>query len=266
MGEVFYGSDAAFERLIRQVNAMRRMLVVALVSGLLFGVSPVFAQRAGHSGGGVSGGHVGGGFSSGPARSSFGSGSFGRSFASGSFASAPRFTSTAPVRSITPFGGLSAARRPDNRYRYRSPYRGSGFYGAPFVNSWEVLPWDLGYPDFTGNGDDSADAEQQPETPYVAAPDDGYRPEYGEPGYGQPDYQDAPSMVSTTDTAEPQLTLIFNDGHRETIRNYALTRNTVIVMDRAAAGYQQKIPLSELNLPATEQAAQQAGLDFSPPV
>jgi hypothetical protein len=36
-------------------------------------------------------------------------------------------------------------------------------------------------------------------------------------------------------------------------------------MDRAAAGYQQKIPLSALNLPATEQAAQQAGLDFTPP-
>jgi hypothetical protein len=242
---------------------MRRMLVVAFLSVLLVGFSPVFAQHAGHSSGGF-GGHVGGGFSSGPSRSSFGSGSFGRSFASGSFASTPRFTSTAPVRSITPFGGLSA-RQPDNRYRYRSPYRGSGFYGSPYVNSWEVLPWDLGYPDFTGYGDDSADAEQQPEVPYVAAPDDGYRPEYGEPGYGQPEYQDAPSMVSTTDTAEPQLTLIFNDGHRETIRNYALTRDTVIVMDRAAAGYQQKIPLSALNLPATEQAAQQAGLDFTPP-
>jgi len=245
---------------------MRQMLVVALVSGLLFGVSPAFAQRTGHSGGGFSGGgHFGGSFGGGH---SFSGGSVGRSFAPGSFASTGRFTSTAPARSIAPFGGLSAARRPDERYRYRSPYRGYGAYGAPYyyANSWELLPWDLGYPDFTGNGDDSANAEQQPETPYVAAPDDGYRQEYGEPGYGQPESQDAPSMVSTTDTAEPQLTLIFNDGHRETIRNYALTRNTVIVMDRAAAGYQQRISLSELNLPATEEAAQQAGLDFTPPV
>ena len=254
---------------------MRRMWAVALVSTSLVAFSPAFAQHAGHAGGGFSGGgHIGGSFSGGhsfsggfSSGSSFRSGSFGRSFASGSFASAPRFTSTAPVRSVTPFGALSAERRGDGRrdYRYRSPYRGYGFYGAPYVNSWEVLPWDLGYPDFTGYDDDSGDVAQQPEVPYVAAPDDGYRPEYGAPEYGQPEYQDAPSAVSTTDTAEPQLTLIFNDGHRQTIRNYAVTRDAVIVMDRAASGYQQKIPLSELNVEATEQAAQQAGLDFSPP-
>ncbi len=242
---------------------MRRMMSVAFFSALLVGSSPAFAQHPGHSsGGGFSSGagHINSGFSSGSFAHSY-SGNAGSSFRSGSFASAPRFTSTAPVRSITPFGGLSAARRPDGRSRYRSPYRGSGFYGAPYLNSWELLPWDLGYPDFAGYGDDSGDVAQQPAVPYVEAPDDGYRPEYGE----QPDYQDAPSMVSTTDTAEPQLTLIFNDGHRQTIRNYALTRDAVIVMDRAAAGYQQKIPLSSLNLEATEQAAQQAGLDFSPP-
>jgi len=265
---------------------MRRMWAVALVSASLVAFSPAFAQHPGHAGGGFSGGgHFGGSFSGGhsygggfSSGSSFRSGSFGRSFASGSFASAPRFTSTAPVRSVTPFGGLSAERRgrgdgwngPGDRldhgaHRYRSPYRGYGFYGAPYVNSWEVLPWDLGYPDFTGYQEDNGDVAEQPETPYVAAPDDDYRPEYGAPEYGQPEYQDAPSAVSTADTAEPQLTLIFNDGHRQTIRNYAVTRDAVIVMDRAAAGYQQKIPLSELNVEATEQAAQQAGLDFSPP-
>lgn len=237
---------------------MRRMLAVALVSALLFGVSPVFAQHAGHSGGGFSGGghSFGGGVSSGSFGRSFSGGS---SFRSGSFASAPQFTSTAPARSITPFGGNSARRPYDGRDRYRSPYRG---YGLPYyANSWEVLPWDLGYPDSGGYYDDSGDVAQQPQPPYVAAPDEGYRPEYGE----QPQYQEAPSMVSTTDSAEPQLTLIFNDGHRQTIRNYAVTRDAVIVMDRAAAGYQQKIPLSSLNLEATEAAAQQAGLDFSPP-
>lgn len=249
---------------------MRRMLPVAFLSALLIPLSPAFAQQghssglsSGHSGG-FSGGHSVGGFSSGSFARSWSGGLGSSTFRSGAFASAPQFTSTAPVRSITPFGGLSAARRPDNRSRYRSPYRG---YGVPYyANSWEVLPWDLGYPDFTGYSDNnSAEAAGQQPSSDVAAPDDGYRPEYGEPGYGPPEYQDAPSMVSTTDTAEPQLTLVFNDGHRQTIRNYALTRNEVIVMDRAAAGYQQRIPLSSLNLDATEKAAQQAGLDFSPP-
>ena len=65
--------------------------------------------------------------------------------------------------------------------------------------------------------------------------------------------------------AEPQLMLIFNDGHQEGIHNYVLTSSAVIVLDQAASGRQQRVPLTSLNLPATEQAAQQAGLDFTPP-
>jgi hypothetical protein len=36
-------------------------------------------------------------------------------------------------------------------------------------------------------------------------------------------------------------------------------------MDDAASGREPRISLSELDLPATEQAARQNGLDFSPP-
>jgi hypothetical protein len=36
-------------------------------------------------------------------------------------------------------------------------------------------------------------------------------------------------------------------------------------MDAAASGQVSRIALSELNLPATEQAARKDGLDFSPP-
>jgi hypothetical protein len=61
------------------------------------------------------------------------------------------------------------------------------------------------------------------------------------------------------------LTLVFNDGHRESIRNYVLTSSSVIVLDQAASGHQQRIPLATLDLNATEEAAQQAGLDFTPP-
>ena len=63
--------------------------------------------------------------------------------------------------------------------------------------------------------------------------------------------------------AEPQLTLIFQDGHTQTIRNYVMTPSTVIVIDEAASGRELRIPLSELNLQATERAAQQAGLDLA---
>jgi hypothetical protein len=264
---------------------MRRMLAVAFLSALLVTVSPAFAQR-----GGMSGGHAGGGFSGGRAGGfgghSFGggisSGSFGRSsgFASRSFATAPRFTSTAPTRAFAtpnrlPYG-ISADRRDGRRdYRYRSPYRGYG-YGYPYANSWALLPWDIGYPDFTGYGDyddSGSDMAQQPAAS-VAPPDDGYRQDYAGPGYAEPGpddrgygpgYQDPQQAGAEAVAPEPQMTLIFNDGHTQAIRNYVLTSNSVIVLDQAASGYQQRIPLASLNLSATEQAAQQAGLDFSPP-
>jgi hypothetical protein len=247
---------------------MRRMFAVAFLSVLLMTVSPAFAQRGGHAGG-FSVGHVGGSSFGGH---SFGgglsSGSFGRSsgFAPHSFAGAPQFTSTAPSRAFvpgyrTPYGGVTAARRPDGRgdYRYRSPYRGYGAYPY-YGNSWALLPWDIGYPDFTGyNGYDSGEAAQQPAVS-VAPADDGYRQNYVESGY-----QEAPNIAPDSIAAEPQLTLIFNDGHQQGIHNYVLTADAVIVLDQAASGRQQRIPLASLNLPATEQAAQQAGLDFTPP-
>jgi hypothetical protein len=247
---------------------MRRMFSVALVSALFVALPLAYAQRGGHSGG-FSGGHAGGSVGRGFGSGFSGSGFAGRSsgFASHSYGSASRFTSTAPARSFapgyrSPYGGPTVARRTDGRggFHYRPPYRGYGGYPY-YANSWELLPWDLGYPDFAGYGYDNSgsDAAQQPAAT-VAPPDDGYRPDYGEPAY-----QDSPSTVANSAAAEPELTLIFNDGHREAIHNYALTGDTVIVMDQAASGRQQRIPLESLNLPATEQAAQQAGLDFSPP-
>jgi hypothetical protein len=129
-----------------------------------------------------------------------------------------------------------------------------------------LLPWDLGYPDFTDYGDDSGTYQQldqsEPQAPYAAPPDEGYRQDYAPSPHG---IAAAPSTPATPATPQPQLTLVFQDGHTQKIRNYMLTRSTVIVMDQAASGREPRIPLSDLNLPATERAAQQAGLDFSPP-
>jgi hypothetical protein len=245
---------------------MRRIFSVASISVLLVILPPAFGQRAAAHAGGFSSGHVsashsfGGGFSVSFARSS--------GFASRSFATAPRVTSTAPNRAFSPAYripyGSSASRGAGNRNgsRYRSPYRGYGAYGGYpyYANSWELLPRDLGYPDFTGDSYDSgSDPAQQPASS-LAPLDDGYRQ-----GYGEPPYQNSAAVSSAPIAPEPQLTLIFNDGHQQAIRNYVLTPDTVIVLDQAASGYQQRVPLASLNLPATEQAAQQAGLDFSPP-
>jgi len=266
---------------------MRRVVSVAFLSASLAILPSAFSQRTGHSAG-FSGGHSGG-FSHGPIGGGtvghfgggFAGGSFSRSpgFAPRTFATAPNFVSTAPNHAFVPGYRVPVAASPawrddgrgdhgrDRDFHYRPPYRGYGYGGYPYAvaNSWELLPWDIGYPDYSGYDDSGFDA-QPPSSASVAAPDDGYRPDYegtAEQAYAYPPPPDEP--VTTAVTPEPELTLIFSDGHHESIHNYVLTSDSVIVLDQAASGRQQRIPLASLDLPATEQAAQQAGLDFTPP-
>ena len=168
----------------------------------------------------------------------------------------------------------------DRDFHYRSPYRGDGFgigvYPYLYANSWELLPGDLGYPGFTDDNsgynspsgyDTQSAGNQQSPAGVAPVPADGYRPDYAGPADQPYSYAPAPAAPSASSSVapEPALLLIFNDGHQQAIHNYVLTSEAVIVLDEAAAGRQQRIPLSALNVTATEQAAQQAGLDFSPP-
>lgn len=269
---------------------MRLIVPVALLSALL-AVPAAFAQHPAGRSGSFSGGHMGassGRSFSGPSGHSFGGPGRMPSFPMRSFTSAPRMSFNAPNRAFAPQSswrggndgrGWGDRGGHDRGGRYRSPYRGYGYgYGAypyAYANSWELLPWDLGYPDFTGEDEqDNSDTAAQQQPAAEAPPADGdYRPQYGQPDEGPsyeayapppPDYYGRPASTAPL-APEPQLTLIFRDGHQESIQNYALTPHSVIVMDQPVAGRQQRIPLADLNLPATEQAAQQAGLDFSPP-
>lgn len=261
---------------------MRRVLPVAILGALLIVAPSAVAQHvgAGHSVG-FSGGHTGG--FSGTFHSGFsGSRSFGgfSGFGPRGFGPAPRITWPAPKPRLVPrSGAYSAYHHPYGEPRqawdrgdgdhHRPPYhRGYGYaryggYPYGYVNSWELLPWDLGYPDFTGYDEEtgienqpSAEEQPPPSQGYAAPSEEGYRPDYA-PRQASP----SPAPVQP----EPQLTLIFRDGHTQVIRNYMITPSDVIVMDDARSGREPQIPLSDLNLPATKKAAQQAGLDFTPP-
>lgn len=211
-------------------------------------------------------------------------------FAPHTFAPAPNFASSAPRSTYVPgkrlpFGGSasewhSGDHRDHDRdhdhdrnrnFRYGSPYQGLGYGGYPylFANSWELLPGDVDATDFGTYGDDSgSEAEQQQPTAAVAPPSDGYRPEYTGSPEPTAEYAPPPAVEEQPPASvarEPALTLIFSDGHREDIHNYVLTSDAVIVLDEAASGRQKRIPLSSLDLSATQQAAQQQGLDFTPP-
>jgi hypothetical protein len=268
-------------RIISVATSKLRLAGLLALAGCLSLAPVALAQRGGGHGGGFGGGHAGGfsgGFSGGHSFGGGFSGSFGRSSSFGSFSGprgysyAPRMTWPAPARSFAtparPGYGMADRSRYGGygRGRYRSPYRGFGYgYGYP-GNSWGLLPWELGYPDFYGYGDNSWVGQPDSGAPeqdsgYADAPQDDYRAPYGE-GVGP-----GPTMASAAAPIadEPALTLIFNDGRQQSIRNYALTSNYLLVLDDAGSGRQQRIPLSDLNLPATERAAQSAGVDFTPP-
>ncbi len=258
---------------------------------------------SGHPAGGFGGGHVAGG-TMGHVGGGFVGGSYVRppgfvwspgfvrspGFAPRTLTPAPNFASSAPRGAYVPGkrlpygtspGGWSSGNRRDHgrdrdrdrnrNFHYGSPYQGLGYGGYPYLyaNSWELLPGDVDANDFGTYGDDSgSETEQQQPTASVLPPGDGYRPEYT--GSAEPPAEYAPQPAAEEQppasiAREPALTLIFSDGHREDIHNYVLTSDAVIVLDEAASGRQRRIPLSSLDLGATQQTAQQEGLDFTPP-
>ncbi len=64
---------------------------------------------------------------------------------------------------------------------------------------------------------------------------------------------------------EPVVVIVMKNGTRRKVRNYALTPQMLIDLDEAASGKDVEIPLSAINLAATQKAAAQAGLSFSVP-
>ena len=71
------------------------------------------------------------------------------------------------------------------------------------------------------------------------------------PPQRQPDTQAAPATV-----------LIFRDQHKQEVQNYAIVGQTLWTF---APQHNQKIPLSDLDLPATTKANEERGVDFRVP-
>lgn len=259
---------------------MRRFWVAALLTASIS--VPGYAQRGGHAGGGFSGSH---GFGS----VSHMGGGFG-----GGFRSAPRWSSasrgfnTAPRWSV-PSRSIGSQRAAYGNWRhwpiyngprgYRPGYRSSR-YRQPYLpyfyaNSTYLVPGLLNsyWGDEDGfYGDDESAATAQPNGQDNGAYGQETAPDYPQPEQPYPEQapyqaQDVPppppGPVEPTPLAA--TTLVFKDGHSQQVRNYAMTRTTLYVLDDASTGRRLEIPLSNIDLPATQKTNQNAGIEFNIP-
>jgi hypothetical protein len=249
---------------------MRWLLAASLMAGLV--VVPATAQRAvsaGHAGGfsaphGFAPPHINGGFSTG---SHF---SPSPVMNQRNFSTPPQYRWGVPTR----YSGSQPSRLP-NRYSPPTPdwHRGRSRYPVshfrqPYVpyfyaNSTYLVPGLLNsgdYPDNSYSDDQSASTTQA-----QAESNGDYQPESAP--YETQQAQDVPPPPP--DPAEPlpqaTVTLVFKDGHSQQIRNYAMTKTTLYVLDDAASGRRPEISLDQIDVSATERTNQQAGVDFTVP-
>ncbi len=175
--------------------------------------------------------------------------------------------------------GPTLQRPPNPVHGNRIPRRGAGF-GVGYVGfPYYVDPFSFGNAwDWNDDSDSEAQAapaarpeyaQQQPE-PYAEAPyDQGYPPP-PPPGYDQEGFPMRAQDIAAQNNAaqndgldHPPVTLVFNNGRPpEKVSSYVLTGSSIFV---AEPGHQRKIPIADLDLPATIEQNREAGVDFELP-
>ena len=157
------------------------------------------------------------------------------------------------------------------------PYRGYGYgysrggwaYAAPYY----YIPYvDSGYDyDYVGGPDLYSGPPIGPNDPALhmiveQPPAQSYRPTPDEleaeaaPPPPAAVRQEQPSAAREAKPTEP-TTLIFRDGHQQDVTNYAIMGQTVYILDE----HSQKIPLTNLDVPATIKANDDRGVEFKVP-
>ncbi len=262
---------------------MRRSLALAALGAALL-TAPTWAQRRG---GGMSAGSGGRAvmashsFTGGMHSGIHGSGMGFRGTGNGGFHGAGR----------PGFGGFHSGFRPGFGSHGR-PFFGAGFhhrhfypgwgwyggwgwgaYGYPYAWGWGY-PWgygDLGWYDTGGYLDqyyapqnyanDYQNSDQQNEMQAQQDQIDRLNDEVANLRE-QREAQSRASRVPQPTTKSESTQLVFRDKHTEEIQNYAVVGQTLWVLSQQRA---RKIPVEELDLPATEKANEARGVEFSIP-
>lgn len=229
---------------------MRRWVPIAALSLILLAL-PVWAQRGGggHASGG---GHFGGGGSHAVSHSSFAGHSSG-SFHSGSFNHS---------------GGGYGYHGGGVRIRVGGGY-GRGFYGRRGYYPWGYPYWGLyGDPFFYDDDNQSDDQDSYSgasyyQPPFNPPPENGRLRSDLDTLNGKIDQLQATVEARQKPAQEPETALVFRDQHVEQVRNYAISGGTLWVLNDHQTG--KKIPLAQLDIPATIKMNDDRGVDFQVP-
>ena len=162
--------------------------------------------------------------------------------------------------------------RSRDRFRLRSyGYRNCYGYGYGYGCGYG---YGYGYPYLDGgvdpywwwDSDSSGDQDQQDqmglanEMNQQSLEEQQMRNQADQDAYAQ--YAPARPHSAETTEADQATVLIFRDQHKQEIHNYAIVGQTLW---NFSPQHTQKIPLSSLDLPATEKANEDRGVDFHPP-
>ncbi len=145
------------------------------------------------------------------------------------------------------------------------PSSGFGFGGFPFVSYPYVYPPIFGM-DYSSY--ESQPIQQQPQTVYVQQENPGLQDEVSrladqvERLTEQQAQQRAPAPPATSRQSSVPTTLVYRDGRRSEVENYAIVGQTLWIFSETHA---RKVPMSDLNLPATRAANEQRGVEFLGP-
>lgn len=182
----------------------------------------------------------------------------------GSFALQPGRLNTGRGCCVTPM--FPHPQRFEHRdFHHRDRYRGAEVYAVPYY---------IPYYDYSFDDDDQAPEQPQatPQEEYMGGPTIFDRRGPGTayfPPPAPPETQPAqepspePAAASQPVPALPATVLIFRDGHRMEVSDYAIVGETLFDL---TPGEYQKISLAELDLPATQQQNDNRGVDFKLPV
>ena len=225
---------------------MRRWLAVAAL-GAAFLTLPAWGQRRGGASGGF-GGHAG--FSGGHAM----------------------VGARGPMMSARGFGGVQ---RGNVNLVIGSLGRGFGHRGFGFRHGRFFRAWPYaGYPYYGWDyGDDSYSSDSYQNYPaydYSSAYADNDRQQAAiDRLEGEVDRlreereaRESQSSHAAAKSALPPTELVFRDKHTEEVQNYAIVGQTFWILNADKA---RKIPIAQLDIPATQKANEDRGVDFQLP-